>query len=100
MTLHRDAPRSIAGALSPLRRSWAPESLLAEVQELWPEIVGAQIAGAAMPVGERAGVLTVRCSESGWAQELDMLGAGIVTRLNGQLRRGSVSRLRCVTEGR
>jgi predicted nucleic acid-binding Zn ribbon protein len=96
MTLRRHSPRPISGALAPLRDNWAPESLLAEIQEVWPRVVGQQVAAAAAPVTERAGTLTVRCSEAGWAHELDLMSMSILTRLNEQLRRGSVTRLRCL----
>jgi len=97
MTFHRRAPRAVASALSPLSAEWVPETLLAEVQRAWPEAVGAAIALEARPVGERAGTVTVACSASVWAQELDLMGPDIVARLNERLRRGSISRLRCVS---
>jgi predicted nucleic acid-binding Zn ribbon protein len=96
MTLHRRAPRPIATALSPLRVDWAPDTLLAEIQRAWPEAVGASIAAEAGPLSERAGVLTVGCSGSAWAQELDLMGQEILSRLNERLRRGRITRLRCV----
>ena len=79
-----------------LRDEVAPETLLADVQRVWPEAVGAVIAGEAQPVSERGGVLTVSCSASVWAQELDLMGPVIVERLNGLLSGHPISRLRCV----
>ena len=99
MTLHRSAPRPLAGALSPLRDSWAPDTLLAEVQRVWPAAVGGAIAAEAAPLSERGGVLTVGCSAGVWAHELSLMSETILERLNGELRRGRVSRLRCTVSG-
>ena len=42
----------------------------------------------AKPVAERAGVLTVSCESSVWAQELDLMSDAIRERLNERLTRG------------
>ena len=78
----------------------APQTLLAEVQRAWPEVVGPSIAEQAQPTAERGGVLTISCSASVWAQELDLMSVAILERLNGALASGTVSRLRCVAGGR
>jgi predicted nucleic acid-binding Zn ribbon protein len=78
------------------REEWAPDTVLAEVQRVWSDAVGASIAAEATPARERAGVLTVSCSASVWAQELDLMSATILERLNARIRRGRVERLRCV----
>jgi predicted nucleic acid-binding Zn ribbon protein len=96
VSLHRRSPRSLLDALGPLRDSWAPDTLLSEIQRWWPEVVGPGIAAEAKPTAERAGVLTVSCSGAVWAQELDLMGPSILTRLNGRLQRGQVTRLRCL----
>lgn len=95
MSLHRRSPRSIGVALDPLQERWAPETLLAEIQQVWPGVVGPAIAAEAVAQGERAGVLTVHCSAAVWAQELDLMGPTIISRLNEHLQRGRVTRLRC-----
>ncbi len=69
---------------------------MAEIQRAWPTVVGAAIAAEAIPHSERAGVLTVRCSAAVWAQELDLMGPTIIARLNPELQRGQVTRLRCL----
>jgi predicted nucleic acid-binding Zn ribbon protein len=74
----------------------SPDTLLADVQRAWPGVVGASIAEQASPTAERGGVLTISCSASVWAQELDLMSPQIVAGLNEVLRRGSVARLRCV----
>jgi predicted nucleic acid-binding Zn ribbon protein len=96
----RRAPRPLALALDPLREALAPATLLAEVQGVWTAAVGDAIAAEAYPTAERAGVLTVACSASVWAHELDLMGPVIVERLNTALTRGQVTRLRCVSTPR
>jgi predicted nucleic acid-binding Zn ribbon protein len=91
----RRSPRPIGLALGPARDQWAPETLLAEVQRIWSDAVGPEIALEAKPASERGGVLTVSCSASVWAQELDLMAPVILGRLNGALRTGEVKRLRC-----
>lgn len=80
-----------------MQRELAPETLLAEAQERWPQAVGPTIAAQARPTAERSGVLTISCAASVWAQELDLMAPTLLGRLNGLLRRGAVTRLRCVT---
>ena len=97
MTPYRPSPRRVAIALDHVRDELEPESLLGEVQRVWRSAVGPAIAQEAQPTGERGGVVTVSCSASVWAQELDLMAPIIVERLNQSLRSGRVSRLRCVT---
>jgi predicted nucleic acid-binding Zn ribbon protein len=97
MTRWRRTPRQIAFALDKARDQWEPETLLAEIQRVWSDAVGPAISAEALPSNERGGVLTVSCSASVWAQELDLMGPSIVDRLNVLLRAGQIARLRCVT---
>ncbi len=99
MTAHRRAPRSINAALDALADQLAPDTLLAELQRIWSEVVGEAIAAEAQPTVERGGVVTVSCSASVWAQELDLMAPQILTRLNARLEHGAVRRLRCVAVG-
>ncbi len=80
-----------------MRSDLAPDTLLAEAQEVWRATVGEAIAEQARPTGERGGVLTISCAAAVWAHELDLMAPAIIERLNAALRRGSVSRLRCVS---
>jgi hypothetical protein len=96
VTLHRRSPRPVSISLDRIRDELAPQTLLASAQRAWPEAVGATIAGEATPTSERGGTLTISCSASVWAQELDLMGPAIVERLNALLRDGEISRLRCV----
>lgn len=99
MSRFRRAPRSLEGVLKMLTQELSPETVLAEAQRAWLDAVGAAIAEQARPVFERAGVLTVACESSVWAQELDLMGGVILERLNGRLTEGRIARLRCVTTG-
>lgn len=96
MTRFNRSPRPLSGSLETLAKQLAPDTVLAEVQRAWPDAVGAAIAQHARPVGERAGVLTVSCESSVWAQELDLMSQSILERVNGVLRSGQITRLRCV----
>jgi predicted nucleic acid-binding Zn ribbon protein len=97
MTAYRRSPRPLALALDEIRDELEPDSLLAEAQRVWRDAVGPAIAQEAQPTGERGGVLTVSCSASVWAQELDLMAPSILARLNPVLRSGRLTRLRCVT---
>ncbi|HLY48848.1 MAG TPA: DUF721 domain-containing protein [Solirubrobacteraceae bacterium] len=96
MTSWRRSPRSVAMAVDQVREELAPRTLLAEVQQAWPQTVGRAIAAEAVPTAERAGTLTISCSASVWAQEIDLMGPAIVARLNQALRSGRIERVRCV----
>jgi predicted nucleic acid-binding Zn ribbon protein len=96
VTHRRRSPRQFGLAVDRLRGEWEPQTLLAEVQRVWPEAVGDGIATQAQPTGERAGVLTVSCSGSVWAQELDLMAPAILERLNQSLNGNRIARLRCI----
>ena len=99
MTHYRRSPRPLEAAFSRLADELAPDTLLAAVQRVWPATVGEVIAAEARPAAERGGVLTVACSASVWAQELDLMSTQILARLNERLSEGVVQRLRCVAVG-
>lgn len=96
MTRFNRSPRLLSGSLDTLAKQLAPDTVLAEIQRAWPDAVGAAIAQRAKPVAERAGVLTVSCESSVWAQELDLMSQSILERINGVLRGADITRLRCV----
>jgi len=81
----RRAPRQAGGAVARLVEGLAPASGLAALQRAWPETVGEVIAAQAHPSAERAGVVTVTCSSSVWAQELTLMGPDLTARLNAAL---------------
>jgi predicted nucleic acid-binding Zn ribbon protein len=81
-------PRSLAAALESVRSEVAPLTLLAAVQEAWPGVAGALAASQGDPVSERAGVVTVACRSSTWAQELDLMSPVLVEKLSAALAGG------------
>jgi predicted nucleic acid-binding Zn ribbon protein len=97
----RRSPRAVTLALEELQAELGPETVLAEAQAAWRTAVGDAIAAQAEPVSERAGALTIACSASVWAQELDLMADSIIERLNGALGasggRAKITRIRCVT---
>jgi predicted nucleic acid-binding Zn ribbon protein len=110
MSPHRRSPRRISGALESVRESWQPPSPLGRAQSAWDEIgrVWAEVVGAHGPyivertsvVSLRAGVLTVRCSESVVADTLQLESERVLEQLNGQLEGDPITRLKCVTGSR
>jgi len=98
--MSRRAPRPLGSAIAPLQEALAPATLLAAVQRVWPDVAGAAIAREAAPVAERGGVVTIACSASVWAQELDLMAPLLIEKLNGAIEVGEVVRLRCVTGAR
>jgi predicted nucleic acid-binding Zn ribbon protein len=93
----RRAPRPLASALAPLQEALAPATLLAAVQRAWPAAAGEAIAREAAPVAERGGVVTIACSASVWAQELDLMAPLLIEKLNAAVAPAEVRRLRCIT---
>jgi predicted nucleic acid-binding Zn ribbon protein len=87
--MRRRAPRPIATAIGSALERAEPETLLAAVQSAWPAAVGEAIAREATPVTERSGVVTVACSSSSWAQELDLLKGQIVGKISQKLPPGT-----------
>jgi predicted nucleic acid-binding Zn ribbon protein len=77
-----------------------PAGLLASVQSAWPGVAGAAMAASTAPTAERDGTVTVACESGVWAQELELLGADLTTRLNERLEAAGeparVARLRFV----
>jgi predicted nucleic acid-binding Zn ribbon protein len=91
----RPEPRPLSQAIAALADRLAPQTTLAEIQRVWPAVVGPVIAAQAEPASEREGVLRVTCSAAVWAQELDLMGPELVARLNAALGAEAVAALRC-----
>jgi len=90
----RRAPRPAAGAFQAALAQVAPKTRLAAVQAAWESTVGERVAGAARPVGERAGTVTVACSDPVWAQELDLMQDRLLTLLEERLGEQAPQNLR------
>ncbi len=81
----RAAPRPAGTALRTALDLAAPKTPLASLQAAWREVVGERIAAVASPVSERGGEVTVSCSDSVWAQELDLMQGQLLERLEDKL---------------
>lgn len=95
--MSRRSPRRLSVALDGLTNALEPASVLARVQRVWEQAAGPAIAAAGRPASERDGVLTVVCADSMWAQEIELMGDEVVSRLNEELKEDLVARLRCRT---
>jgi predicted nucleic acid-binding Zn ribbon protein len=96
--MKRRAPRPISFAVQALGETLAPQSPLARVQSIWAVVVGEDIAAQAIPVAEREGTLTVRCSAAVWAAELEMRASDLLESINAALPDATlISRLRFVS---
>jgi hypothetical protein len=73
----------------------APATVLAEVQQAWPDAAGPMFSTTARPIAERDGTVRVACRSAVYAQELELLSERVVAALNAQLGREAVKRLRC-----
>jgi predicted nucleic acid-binding Zn ribbon protein len=93
--MRRREPKPAGLAIAALAERLAPQTLLAEVQRMWPEAVGEAVAAQAQPTGERDGVLVVTCASAVWAQELDLMSPDLIERLNARLAGGRIRALRC-----
>jgi predicted nucleic acid-binding Zn ribbon protein len=80
--VRRRAPRPLALALDGVVERSEPATVLARAQAAWREAAGPGLAPFAAPVSERDGVLTVACESGVWAQELELLGPDLLTRMN------------------
>jgi len=92
----RPTPRPMAPALNRIADGLMPRTLLAEVQRAWPDAAGPVLSGAAEPVSERDGVITVACGSGVWAQELDLMAERVAAELNERIGRPAVGRIRAV----
>jgi predicted nucleic acid-binding Zn ribbon protein len=95
----RPSPRPAAGALRAALERAAPKTRLAAVQAVWAETVGERVAGAAQPVAERDGAIVVACSDSVWAEELDLMQEQLIGRLRDRLGEQAPQSLRFRVKG-
>lgn len=62
-----------------VRMGWTSPLARSELLLAWPEIVGAETARHAEPVGIEDGVLTVRCDSTAWATQLRLMRSSLTT---------------------
>jgi predicted nucleic acid-binding Zn ribbon protein len=95
--VRRRAPRSLGAVLPGAVASAGPQTRLARVQAVWPEVAGAALASSTAPVAERDGVITIACESALWAHELELLQRDLLGRLEEALEGsggGTIERLR------
>jgi len=83
----RRAPTSMADALASYvsRSGFATRFRQAAALEVWPRLVGPQIAAVTEPESVTPdGVLRVRVATAPWANELSLMTPGILARLNAE----------------
>ncbi len=93
----RNAPRPIAEMLAEaLKASGLDDDVQrARVLELWPRVVGPQIAGVTEPrLIAEDGTMVVGVKTHGWMQELSMMERSLVARMNDASGGTSVKKIR------
>jgi predicted nucleic acid-binding Zn ribbon protein len=95
----RRAPRPAAEAFRAALGQAAPKTRLAALQSVWAEVVGERVAAAAKPVSERDGAVTIACSDSVWAEELDLMQERVQRSLRERLGDDAPRSLRFRVEG-
>lgn len=69
-------------------------ALGALIEEMWPEVVGAEAAAHSRPAGLRGGVLTAEVAAGLWAQELSARRGGFAEEINRRLGMRAVTEIR------
>lgn len=77
-------------------RGWKVDVAVGSVMGRWPDIVGAEVAQHCTPVAFELGVLTVRADSTAWATQLKLLESAIMSRLEGEVGKGTVTALKIV----
>jgi predicted nucleic acid-binding Zn ribbon protein len=88
-------PRGLDDVLGALSSTMGWDSPLAQAELLasWPEIVGAETAGHTTPVGVEEGTLTVRCDSTAWAQQLRLMRATVMVRIEERHASAGITRV-------
>ncbi len=71
-----------------------PISILSQLHDRWPEIVGPGLAAATEPVELLNGVLTVGCQDAAWASQIGWMEAQIIRRFDATFSAGMVQQVR------
>ncbi|MCD0452448.1 DUF721 domain-containing protein [Actinocorallia sp. API 0066] len=77
-------------------RGWEEKAAVGGVFGNWPRVVGPRLAEHTRPEAFENGELTVACDSPAWAQQVRLLAAQLVRRLNEELGDGTVTRVRVV----
>lgn len=95
--MHRRRDLSpLSEALADITAGMQPATGIARVQTAWPEAVGPTLAKWAVPVSERAGVVTFACTDSMVAHELEMMKPELLKKLEKVLPGGAPTELKFV----
>lgn len=95
MNRRRD-PVRISDVLPAVVGGVEPQTALARVQSAWQAAAGSTLAKWAEPVSERAGVVTLACSDSMVAHELEMMRSELLEKLAAELAESPPRELRFV----
>ena len=89
-------PASISQLLDKLikQKNWSKKIKQHTVFELWPEVVGQDIAQRTCPYVIRGSILWIRVSDSVWMQQLHLQKPLILEKINGRLKGAVISDLR------
>ncbi len=96
--MRRRAPEPFADVLRDAVGDAAPDTLLAGVQALWPEVAGAMNAAHAAAVSEREGVVRFHCDDGVFVNELTLMAPDFVEALNRRLEGFQVRGLRFIVK--
>jgi predicted nucleic acid-binding Zn ribbon protein len=77
-------------------RGWKVDVAVGSVMGRWPDIVGEEVAQHCTPVTFEFGVLTVRADSTAWTTQLKLLESSIMTRLEGEVGKDTVTALKIV----
>jgi predicted nucleic acid-binding Zn ribbon protein len=72
------------------------ETVQAQLMRQWPEIVSAATAAHAVPIVLEREVLLVRVDHTGWAHELVMRKAEIITAIGRVIPQARIRNIRCI----
>ncbi len=70
-----------------------PISILAQLHDRWPELVGPGLAAATRPAELINGVLTVACNDAAWASQIGWMEAQIIRRFEATFGSGNLQRV-------
>lgn len=89
-------PKAFGGAIRDLMalRGWEERAAVGGVFGRWPQIVGPELAEHTEPQTFEDGILTVAVDSPAWAQQVRLLAANLVKRLNEDLGHGTVLKVK------
>lgn len=94
------APSTLGETLDRLVRNLGapPISILSQLEDRWPDVVGPALSGTTRPVELVNGVLTVACEDAAWAAQVGWMEAQIKQRFESVFGAGLVDRVATRTD--